>query len=107
LSTEDVPIFCPEFPKKQLLERHNRGIPRSIYEPEISSKLKYPTSQYVLNQNLSESNNSFPNQLSIIFVPNGVQDADCALASAPVCCREIIFLKIRLHRDHAKVTSVI
>ncbi|KAK2367103.1 putative mitochondrial protein [Trifolium repens] len=74
-STEDVPSLDPEFPKKQLPERHNRGIPKPRYEPEISSKLKYPMSHYVSNQNLSESNKSFTNQLSIISIPNSVQDA--------------------------------
>ncbi|PNX83829.1 beta-galactosidase [Trifolium pratense] len=37
--------------------------------------MKYPMSHYVSNQNLSESNKSFANQLSVISIPNSVQDA--------------------------------
>lgn len=59
----------------QLPERLNRGIPKTRYEPEISSKVKYPMSHYVSNHNMSESNKSFANQLSVISIPNSVQDA--------------------------------
>ena len=59
----------------QLLERLNRGIPKTRYEPEISIKVKYPMSHYVSNHNMSESNKSFANQLYVISIPDSVQDA--------------------------------
>ena len=70
-STEDV----PEPNRKQLPHRHTRGIPKSSYEPELSSKVKYPMSQYVSNHSLSKSNMSFVNQLSSVSIPNSVQEA--------------------------------
>jgi hypothetical protein len=61
--------------RKQLPPRHNRGIPKSSYEPEISNKARYPMNHYVSNHRLSESNQSFANQLSIVSIPNNVQEA--------------------------------
>ncbi|KAL6332594.1 hypothetical protein AAG906_009017 [Vitis piasezkii] len=55
--------------------RHNKGIPKPTYEPELSTKVKYPMSNYVSNHRLSESNKSFVNQLSTIAIPNSVQEA--------------------------------
>ena len=60
---------------KQLPQRHTRGIPKPTYEPGLSSKIKYPMSHYVSNYRLSESNMSFINQLSIVSIPNSVQEA--------------------------------
>ncbi|RVW46152.1 Retrovirus-related Pol polyprotein from transposon RE1 [Vitis vinifera] len=60
---------------KRLPHRHNRGIPKPIYEPELSTKVKYPMSNYVSNHRLSESNKSFVNQLSTIAISNSVQEA--------------------------------
>ena len=61
--------------RKQLPQRLTRGIPKSTYEPELSSKVKYPMSHYVSNHCLSESNQSFVNQLSTVSIPNNVQEA--------------------------------
>ncbi|RVX13195.1 hypothetical protein CK203_018029 [Vitis vinifera] len=60
---------------KQLPHRHNRGIPKPTYELELSTKVKYPMSNYVSNHRLSESNKSFVNQLSTVAIPNSVQEA--------------------------------
>ena len=60
---------------KRLPHRHNRGIPKPTYEPELSTKVKYPMSNYVSNHRLSESNKSFVNQLSTVSIPNSVQEA--------------------------------
>lgn len=46
---------APEPSRKQLPQRHTRGIPTPTYEPELSSKVKYPVSHYVSNHRLSES----------------------------------------------------
>lgn len=62
-------------PAKQLPPRQTRGIPKPTYEPELSSKVKYPMSHYVSNHRLSESNKSFVNQLSTVSIPNSVQEA--------------------------------
>ena len=69
--SEDV----PETRKRQLAQRHTRGIPKPTYELELSSKVKYHMSHYVSNHHLSKSNMSFVNQLSIVSILNGVQKA--------------------------------
>ena len=60
---------------KRFPHRHNRGIPKPTYEPDLSTKVKYPISNYVSNHRLSESNKSFVNQLSNVVIPNSVQEA--------------------------------
>ena len=72
---EDGPAVVSEPPRKQLPPRQTRGIPKPTYEPELSSKVKYPMSHYVSNYRLSESNKSFVNQLSTLSIPNSVQEA--------------------------------
>ena len=72
---EDGPTVVSEPPRKQLPPRQTRGIPKPTYEPELSSKVKYPMSHYVFNRRLSESNKSFVNQLSTVSIPNSVQEA--------------------------------
>ncbi|WKA11098.1 hypothetical protein VitviT2T_028628 [Vitis vinifera] len=74
-SVEGVLNLEPDPFMKRLPHRHNRGIPKPIYEPELSTKVKYPMSNYVSNHCLSESNKSFVNQLSIVAIPNSVQEA--------------------------------
>ena len=39
--------------RKQLPQRKTRGIPKPTYEPDLSSKVKYPMSHYVSNHHLS------------------------------------------------------
>ena len=41
-SVEGVLNFEPDPFMKRLPHRHNRGIPKSTYEPELSTKVKYP-----------------------------------------------------------------
>ena len=60
---------------KRLPHRHNRGIPKPTYEHELSTKVKYPMSNYVSNYHLSESNKLFVNQLFTVAIPNSVQEA--------------------------------
>ncbi|RVW24660.1 Retrovirus-related Pol polyprotein from transposon TNT 1-94 [Vitis vinifera] len=74
-SVEGVLNLEPDPFMKRLPHRHNRGIPKPTYEPELSTKVKYPMSNYVSNHRLSESNKSFVNQLSTIAIPNSVQEA--------------------------------
>ncbi|RVW78957.1 hypothetical protein CK203_052386 [Vitis vinifera] len=74
-STEGVLNLEPDPFMKRLPHRHNRGIPKPTYEPELSTKVKYPMSNYVFNHHLSESNKSFVNQLSTVAIPNSVQEA--------------------------------
>ena len=68
LPAEDGPVVMFEPPKKQLLPRQTRGIPKPTYEPELSSKVKYPMSHYMSNHRLSKSNKSFVNQLSTVTI---------------------------------------
>ena len=72
---EDGPTVISEPLRKQLPPLQTRGIPKPAYEPELSSKVKYPMSHYVSNHCLSESNKSFVNQLSTVSIPNSVQEA--------------------------------
>ena len=72
---EDGPTVMSEPPRKQLPPRQTRGIPKPTYEPELSSKVKYPMSHYVSNHCMSKSNKSFVNQLSTVSIPNNVQEA--------------------------------
>ncbi|WKA05326.1 hypothetical protein VitviT2T_023300 [Vitis vinifera] len=74
-SVEGVLNLEPDPFMKQLPHRHNRGIPKPTYEPKLSTKVKYPMSNYVSNHRLSESNKSFVNQLSTVAIPNSVQEA--------------------------------
>ncbi|KAH9751848.1 retrovirus-related pol polyprotein from transposon RE1 [Citrus sinensis] len=72
-SAEDVPTTSPI--RRILPQRQNRGIPKPTYEPDFSSRVKYPMSHFVSNHRLSESNQSFVNQLSAVSIPNSVQEA--------------------------------
>ncbi|WJZ85282.1 hypothetical protein VitviT2T_004827 [Vitis vinifera] len=74
-SVEGVLNLEPDPFMKRLPYCHNRGIPKLTYEPELSTKVKYPMSNYVSNHRLSESNKSFVNQLSTVAIPNSVQEA--------------------------------
>ncbi|WJZ81443.1 hypothetical protein VitviT2T_001286 [Vitis vinifera] len=74
-SVEGVLNLEPDSFMKRLPHHHNRGIPKPTYEPELSTKVKYPMSNYVSNHRLSESNKSFVNQLSTVAIPNSVQEA--------------------------------
>ncbi|WJZ82822.1 hypothetical protein VitviT2T_002547 [Vitis vinifera] len=74
-STEGVLNLEPNPFMKRLPHRHNRGIPKPTYEPELSTKVKYPMGNYVFNHRLSESNKLFVNQLSTVTIPNSVQEA--------------------------------
>ncbi|RVW82800.1 Retrovirus-related Pol polyprotein from transposon TNT 1-94 [Vitis vinifera] len=74
-SVEGVLNLKPDPFMKRLPHRHNRGIPKPTYEPELSTKVKYPMSNYVSTHRLSESNKSFVNQLSTVSIPNSVQEA--------------------------------
>ncbi|RVX07565.1 Retrovirus-related Pol polyprotein from transposon RE1 [Vitis vinifera] len=74
-SVEGVLNLEPDLFMKRLPHRHNRGIPKPTYELELSTKVKYPMSNYVSNHRLSESNKSFVNQLSTVAIPNSVQEA--------------------------------
>jgi len=55
---------------KKLSNCHIRDISKPIYEPKLSSKVKYPTSYYVFNYYFLKLNLLFINQLYIIFTLN-------------------------------------
>ena len=65
----------PEPSRRQLPKRHTKGIPKPTHESKLYSKVKYPMIHYVSNHWLSESNQSFVNQLSIVSFPNNVQES--------------------------------
>ena len=65
----------PDPSMKHLPHHHNRGIPKTTYELEFSSKVRYLMSNYVSKHRLFESNKSFVNQLSTVVIPNIIQEA--------------------------------
>ncbi|RVW60836.1 Retrovirus-related Pol polyprotein from transposon TNT 1-94 [Vitis vinifera] len=117
---------------KRLPHCHNRGIPKPTYEPELSTKVKYPMSNYVFNHRLSKSNKSFVNQLSTIAIPNSVQEAltdprwkaamneemkslqknetwelvECPPGKKPVGCRWIYIVKYKADETFAPVAKI-
>ncbi|WJZ80142.1 hypothetical protein VitviT2T_000079 [Vitis vinifera] len=128
-SIEGVLNLEPDLFMKRLPHRHNRSIPKPTYEPELSTKVKYPMSNYVSNHRLSESNKSFVNQLSTVVIPNSVQEAladprwkatmneemkslqknetwelvECPPGKKPVGCRWIYTVK---YKADAKINTV-
>jgi hypothetical protein len=60
---------------KVLPNQVTRGKPKVSYELVLNSKSKYPVHNYVSYQRLSKENMAFVNQLSIISIPNNVQEA--------------------------------
>ena len=78
-SKQQVPYLDPQVsssdPPRKLRNRTNRDVPKPTYEPDPTSKVKYPMSNYVFYDKLSESNKSFVNQLSSVSIPNSVNEA--------------------------------
>ncbi|KAM7531655.1 hypothetical protein LguiB_035065 [Lonicera macranthoides] len=75
--TEISQVSSPSIPIKRLPNRANRGVPKPMYDPDFTSKAKYPMSNYVSYDRLTASNKSFVNQLSSVSIPNSVQEALC------------------------------
>ncbi|KAM7472007.1 hypothetical protein LguiA_010190 [Lonicera macranthoides] len=82
-STSNIPenevsqVSSSPIPIKKLPDRANRGVPKPTYDPDFTSKAKYPMSNYVSYDRLTASNKSFVNQLSSVSIPNSVQEALC------------------------------
>jgi hypothetical protein len=60
---------------KELPNRVTRGKPKVNYEPTLHSKLKYPMNNYVSYHRLSNEKMAFVHQLSVVSIPNNVQEA--------------------------------
>jgi hypothetical protein len=60
---------------KVLPNRVTRGKPKVRYEPVLNSESKYPINNYVSYHRLSKENMAFVNQLSVVSIPNNVQEA--------------------------------
>ena len=60
---------------KVLPNRVTRGKPKVSYEPVLNSKSKYLINNYVSYHRLSKESMAFVNQLSVISIPNSVQEA--------------------------------
>ena len=59
---------------KVLPNQVTRGKPKVNYEPLLNSKSKYPINNYVSYHRLSKKSMTFVNQLSIVSIPNNVQE---------------------------------
>ncbi|RVW76140.1 Retrovirus-related Pol polyprotein from transposon RE1 [Vitis vinifera] len=131
-SVEGVLNLEPDSFMKRLPHRHNKGIPKPTYEPELSTKVKYPMSNYVSNHRLSESNKSFVNQLSTVAIPNSVQEVladprwkaamneemkslqknetwelvECPPGKKPIGCRWIYTVKYKADETFAPVAKI-
>lgn len=60
---------------KVLPNRVTRGKPKVSYELVLNSKSKYPINNYVSYHRLSKESMAFVNQLSVVSIPNSVQEA--------------------------------
>ena len=60
---------------KVLPNRVTRGKPKVSYEPVLNSKSKYPINNYVSYHRLSKESMTFVNQLSVVSIPNNLQEA--------------------------------
>jgi len=58
-----------------LLNRVTKGILKCTYDLGITTKTRYPMSNYICNQNLSNTNIIFISQLSIVSIYNSVHEA--------------------------------
>jgi hypothetical protein len=65
----------PSEPLKELPNRVTRGKPKVNYEPVLHSKFKYPMNNYVSYHRLSKEKMAFVHQLSVVSIPNNVQEA--------------------------------
>ena len=73
--SESYENFESEPHLKVLPNRVTRGKPKVSYEPVLNSKSKYPINNYVSYHRLSKKSMTFVNQLSIVSIPNNVQEA--------------------------------
>ena len=69
---EDIPYLVSQSSRRQFPNRLTRGIPKATYEPQLSSKVRYPMNHYMSTHHLSQTNQSFVNQLSSVSIPNSV-----------------------------------
>ncbi|RVX21944.1 Retrovirus-related Pol polyprotein from transposon TNT 1-94 [Vitis vinifera] len=60
---------------KVLPNRVTRGKPKVSYEPILNSKSKHPINNYVSYHRLSKESMTFVNQLSVVSIPNNLQEA--------------------------------
>ncbi|KAJ9535774.1 hypothetical protein OSB04_un001074 [Centaurea solstitialis] len=79
LSQEDV---VEELPDQSLSQEDDQIVEEQILQPPPEKKAassslqqRYPMSNYVSVQNLSDTNKVFVNQLSVVAIPNSVQEA--------------------------------
>ena len=50
---EDIPYIVSESSKRQFPNRLTKGIPKATYEPQFSSKVRYPMNQYMSTHHMS------------------------------------------------------
>lgn len=60
---------------KVLPDRATRGVPKVQYDPVLKSIAKYPMSNFLSYHRLSKAYASFVDQLSVVPIPNNVQEA--------------------------------
>ncbi|RVW26366.1 Retrovirus-related Pol polyprotein from transposon TNT 1-94 [Vitis vinifera] len=97
-SAEGVLNLEPDPFMKWLPHRHNRGIPIPTYEPELSTKVKYPMSNYVSNHRLFESNKDESLQKNETW-----ELVECPPGKKPVGCRWIYTVK---YKADVKINTV-
>ena len=69
---EDIPYIVSKSFRRHFPNHLTRGIPKAIYEPRLSSKVRYPMNHYMSTHHLSQTNQSFVNQLSSVSIPSNV-----------------------------------
>ena len=101
LELDPLPVDTPnqslledihESSRRQLPNRLTRGIPKATYESRLSSKIRYPMNHYMSTHHFSQTNQSFVNQLSIVSIPNSVQEALAYLRWKTAMNKEMVSL---------------
>ncbi|RVX08193.1 Retrovirus-related Pol polyprotein from transposon TNT 1-94 [Vitis vinifera] len=78
---------------KRLPHRHNRGIPKPTYEPELSTKVKYPMSNYVSNHRLWKA--AMNEEMKSLQKNETWELVECPPGKKPVGCRWIYTVKYK------------
>ncbi|GKA15748.1 putative RNA-directed DNA polymerase [Tanacetum coccineum] len=79
ISSNDILSMSPETNNEQVTPRYpvrqNRGVPKRQYQPELTSKSKYPINHYVSTEKLANTQKNMVEELSTVAIPNSVQEA--------------------------------
>ncbi|CAI9276353.1 unnamed protein product [Lactuca saligna] len=64
-----------ETPASRYPVRRNRGVPRKQYQPDLTSKSRYPINNFVSTAKLADTQRCMVEELSSVVIPKNIQDA--------------------------------